>query len=107
MNMTDDREMSRRDYDKSRRQELKNFINAIKKNSRCEKCGTTDYRVLEFHHVNPVDKSFSIHKAVKMRYSIPKVMEELKKTIVLCSNCHRIEHYNDYDEEETQSSDIC
>lgn len=46
--------------------------------NRCE-------RALHFHHVNPKEKEFMIS-----RYSRnwERVIEELKKCVLLCSNCH-------------------
>jgi len=49
-----------------------------------------DY-VYDFHHLNPKEKDFTI---AKFR-SISKIKEELKKCVMLCSNCHRIRHFND------------
>jgi hypothetical protein len=45
---------------------------------------------MEFHHVDPEQKEISIVKAA--RQSWEKLVEELKKCILLCANCHREEH---------------
>jgi len=84
--------MNRSEYAKKKRQELKQFIEDYKRNNPCTRCGETDVRVLEFHHVNPAEKKFSIFHAVHNRYSIKSVQEEIKKTVVVCANCHRIIH---------------
>ena len=53
----------------------------------CENCGETDPVVLEFHHLH--SKDIAIAEMVTRITSIERLEEELKKTQVLCSNCHR------------------
>lgn len=57
----------------------------------CKKCGLKKYYLLDFHHIDPSQKSFSVsqRKSRKME----SIMEEIKKCVVLCSNCHREFHY--------------
>ena len=45
---------------------------------------------LDFHHVDPTqkDKNFS----TKLHWSWERLKEELKKCVLLCSNCHRAFH---------------
>ena len=62
-----------------------------KKTLKCERCGYDDHRALEFHHPND-DKEYT-PCVVARRKSWENVMKELNKCEVLCSNCHRIEHY--------------
>jgi hypothetical protein len=49
---------------------------------------------LEFHHKNPSKKDFTINK----RKGIPwkTLQKELDKCDLLCANCHREVHHNDY-----------
>lgn len=52
----------------------------------CVRCGYNRcLRALEFHHLDKSEKSFSISQ----EYSVTACLEELKKCILLCSNCHR------------------
>ena len=46
---------------------------------------------LEFHHTNPEKKEFGISYMVS-RFSIEKMLEEIKKCILVCANCHREIH---------------
>lgn len=57
-----------------------------RKTGKCQKCGTTDLRVLEFDHINPIEKKNNI---AGIRTKI-KLLEELEKTALLCVNCHRL-----------------
>lgn len=84
--------MTRAEYAKRKREELKQYIEDYKKSNPCCRCGNTDPRVLEFHHKNPKDKKFSIFHSIHNRYSINSVAEEIKKTVIVCANCHRIIH---------------
>jgi len=47
----------------------------------------------DFHHLDPSAKSFEI--APRLDGNIDTIMEEVKKCIMLCSNCHRIRHYKE------------
>ena len=57
------------------------------KGGHCQKCGYSRcIGALEFHHLDPKQKSFSIGR---MRRAWDKVRIELDKTILVCANCHR------------------
>ena len=64
-----------------------------KKTLACKVCGLEDYRVLEFHHL--ADKKNNISRMVGVGYSWKNIQTELKKCVPLCSNCHRIEHWQE------------
>ena len=64
-----------------------------KKTLKCNRCGYDDYRALEFHHPNDDKDNFEPCVIARMR-SWDNVLKELNKCEVLCSNCHRIEHYH-------------
>ena len=58
---------------------------------KCYLCGFDKYvAALEFHHINPDEKSFTI--ASRWKYSLDYLAEELKKCVLLCSNCHQALH---------------
>jgi hypothetical protein len=69
-----------------------NRINILKSECGCKKCGDKRYYVLNFHHINPNEKEFNIGDYLK-RVSWETVENEIKKCIVLCSNCHNEFHY--------------
>lgn len=52
-------------------------------------CGEQRLAVLEFHHVNRENKSFTIMSRLAGA-SIKSLTAELQKCAVLCSNCHSI-----------------
>lgn len=49
--------------------------------------------VWEFHHRNPEEKVQSLSQMLLMARDV--LMEEVKKCIMLCSNCHRVHHNGD------------
>jgi len=79
---------------KSHRQKLK--TKAIQyKGGACEKCGYNKCEwALDFHHLDANLKDFSISQYIKLSWD--KVRNELDKCIILCANCHREIHYNNY-----------
>lgn len=58
-------------------------------------CGICGYRkctqALEFHHVSPSEKDFSIGSSNIANWS--KIVVELRKCVMVCTNCHRELHY--------------
>ena len=60
------------------------------------KCSICNYNkcinALEFHHLNPDKKDFSIGNNGHTR-SWEKIEKELEKCILVCSNCHREIHH--------------
>ncbi|KKK60210.1 hypothetical protein LCGC14_3026660, partial [marine sediment metagenome] len=53
----------------------------------CQICGyNKNYGALGFHHKNPCEKDIRWKKLRTM--SEDKVLKELKKCILLCTNCH-------------------
>lgn len=62
------------------------------KGGKCTMCGYDKcISALEFHHLDPTKKDFSISKTGSTR-SFEKMIPELDKCILVCSNCHREEH---------------
>ncbi len=58
---------------------------------KCSRCNyNKSLRALEFHHLDPTQKDMQI--SVSKNPAWEKVKEELKKCVLLCSNCHAEEH---------------
>ena len=65
-------------------------INALK--TSCRKCGDSRLYVIDFHHIDPAEKKFNIHRKTSKRdFSI--IEAEARKCICLCRNCHMEFHY--------------
>jgi predicted HNH restriction endonuclease len=59
------------------------------KGSKCQQCGFDNPDALEFHHATDT-KEFTIANMV--RYNQIRLKQELDKCVLLCANCHSIEH---------------
>ena len=64
----------------------------------CEKCGFDKHpKAIDFHHKDPKTKIFGIGKFINGRQCNDEnkliVLEEIKKCVCLCANCHRIHHF--------------
>lgn len=75
---------------------VKNFRTALKQQSvdykggKCNICGYSRcIKALEFHHLDPSEKDFSLSVVSK---SFESIKPELDKCVLLCANCHREVH---------------
>jgi len=73
----------------------KRFVDKVKAKGCC-KCGEKEKCTLDFHHLKQ-NKDFEISKN-KTRVSISKLKDEIRKCILVCSNCHRKIHAGIIDE---------
>jgi hypothetical protein len=78
---------------KEYRKEIKDWFDDIKKSLCCEKCGENHPACLDFHHTNPKNKEFSLAYARHGGHGKARILEEISKCEVLCSNCHRKLHW--------------
>lgn len=70
------------------------FLAKIKeaKGGKCIKCGYDRcLKALEFHHIDPSQKDFTISND---HFKLLDAVEESKKCILICSNCHKELHDN-------------
>ena len=75
-----------------RRREMKRLAVELK-GGKCANCGI-EYNgenavIFDFHHLDPTQKDFSISNKRRLT---DEVIAELNKCVLLCSNCHRMEH---------------
>ena len=56
-------------------------------NNRCCVCGYNKCEnALQFHHVHPEDKKFTVSSALGSPWK--KIKQEIDKCVLVCSNCH-------------------
>ena len=79
-------------WNKKARTKITQQFSEWKSTLKCVECGENHVSCLEFHHIDPSRKEGLISKLV---CSKKRLQEELKKCIVLCSNCHRKHHYQE------------
>ena len=56
-------------------------------------CGENHISCLEFHHLDPTVKEGAVSNLI--RVSFERALKEIEKCIVLCSNCHKKEHWDE------------
>lgn len=78
-----------------RRAELRSWLNDLKADSGCVKCGESDPGCLDFHHADPEEKDDALTKLVTAGYGKDRLRAECEKCLVLCANCHRKQHFED------------
>lgn len=80
------------EYVKNSRHNLKRRLLYVMGN-KCSICGYDKCpSALEFHHINPEEKDFSISTNANIAFH--KAAQEIKKCILVCANCHREIHEN-------------
>lgn len=63
----------------------------------CQECGYNECNsALDFHHIDKNEKKFKISEISKIYYNVQdladEIEEELNKCVVICKNCHSLEH---------------
>jgi hypothetical protein len=62
----------------------------MKRGGKCQRCGYNTYLgALDFHHIMPDEKDFTIGDR---DFKLKDCIEETKKCILICTNCHREIH---------------
>lgn len=78
------------------RHEIKKIRLVQELGGKCTKCGwDKNPRALHFHHLDPKQKSFGISSKLGRKYET--LLEEVKKCVLICANCHIIEHLVEID----------
>jgi hypothetical protein len=71
------------------KREFRDNMLAYLSDKSCVECFEADIRVLEFNHLDPSQKTFTISQAVKLGYRWSDVLNEISKCEILCANCHK------------------
>lgn len=73
----------------------------LMKGGKCSICGLEytgeNGACFDFHHINPNEKDFNITTYLRYYSNIPdKIINEIDKCELVCSNCHRLIHSDKY-----------
>ena len=82
-----------RQKNKEFRDRFRKWWKAYKNKLVCPRCGESHPACLDIHHIHPKQKESTVAILVAKR-SKKRVLSEIRKCIVLCSNCHKKEHFN-------------
>ncbi len=67
-----------------------------KKLQPCMDCGNTfDPICMDFHHIHPISKKYTIPALVNNDQSLKTIQEEIDKCVLICACCHRLRHKSD------------
>lgn len=88
--------LANKDYfiekNRKRREQGYDWINKYKSKLSCIECGESNIACLDFHHIDPTQKTRTVSQMVNRGCSEKRLLEEIDKCIVLCANCHRKLH---------------
>jgi hypothetical protein len=77
---------------KRRQNGLRRWLREYKSTAECDICRENHPACLEFHHRDPSRKEIDIVRCPGNGWSIERMLREIAKCRVLCSNCHRKLH---------------
>ncbi len=78
-------------YNNKFKNQTKMAVNKIKKELGCCFCDEFEPCCLDFHHLNPKEKEFTVSRLLSTK-NIKTIVQEINKCICVCSNCHRKIH---------------
>lgn len=77
-----------------RKTEIKIWFKEFRKNLQCSKCPENHPACIDFHHKEGKEKKdLEIARMVQCGYSKERILKEIEKCDILCSNCHRKLHW--------------
>lgn len=88
------KELRRKHYqqaNRDQRQRRKDWYVAMMNETTCAHCPENHISVLDFHHVDD-NKDHGVSKLLTDKRAIDRVVSEMEKCVVVCSNCHRKHH---------------
>lgn len=80
-------------YVKEQKEKLEAWLEEYKSSLSCEECGESHIATLDFHHIDPTEKESGVTASIRRWGNKERTIKEIKKCTVLCSNCHRILHW--------------
>jgi hypothetical protein len=78
---------------KNRRKNTRQFLETYKSERGCSRCFENHPACLEFHHRDPDLKEIEISDVICSGWAYKRIMKEIEKCDIFCSNCHRKLHY--------------
>ncbi|MBO0782671.1 MAG: hypothetical protein J2P37_27980 [Ktedonobacteraceae bacterium] len=78
---------------KKRQIAIRDWFRRYKDTLSCIDCGVSHPAVLQFHHRDKANKSFSIADVTSRAASVKQILNEIEKCDVVCVNCHAKRHW--------------
>jgi hypothetical protein len=73
---------------------LREWLKDIKSELKCQKCGEDHPACIEFHHRDPSKKDMDLATVAGRGICKERILKEIEKCDILCSNCHRKYHFD-------------
>ena len=83
---------------KQQQLEIRDWFRRYKSSLCCVDCGISHPAVLQFHHRDRTEKSFTISNVISRATSINQITREIAKCDVVCVNCHAKRHWREMHE---------
>ena len=77
---------------RDRKKKLRQWYHDFKSTLSCS-CGENHPSCIVFHHKDG-DKEMDISMAINYGWGIKRILSEIGKCVIMCSNCHRKLHYH-------------
>ena len=75
-------------------------LSRYKMNCGCYKCGFNESpHALDLHHIDPETKSKTV--SAMLTHNLKDLINEVRKCVVICANCHRRLHAGEFDNGQT------
>lgn len=90
-----------------RREKIIKYLISLKEKNPCTDCRQYySYYVMDWDHIP--DKGVKIDRLANMVYrcSLKKIMEEIAKCELVCSNCHRVRTFRRASKEATEKQEV-
>lgn len=79
---------------KNTRQAKREWLISLKENKPCSVCNKIyHHAAMDWHHKDPTEKEFNIGIAVQRGLGKERIIKEIEKCELVCSNCHRALEY--------------
>ena len=86
--------ITKRDYQRRRRQERRDFLTAYKLEKGCCVCGFNKHpAALQLDHIDPSTKVDNVGTMVQRAAKWEDIHTEIEKCRVICANCHAVHSY--------------
>lgn len=88
---------------RTRRAKARQNWEDFKSRLQCTKCGENHPATLDFHHVVKDPSNKKIYELTQNGAYVQAILEIQNKCVVLCANCHRVHHYEERKQCETNT----
>ena len=75
-----------------KKEAMRIWFNDLKSFLKCSNCPENNAICLDFHHRDPKKKEIGLSAVVQQGWSENRILKEIEKCDVLCSNCHKKLH---------------